>query len=338
MHKYKKWILFLLITIFSGLSTIVVGQKDELDLLLNENEIENSHLRNYVFIPDSCNNLEFRYYDFNISMFDYVILSFVDWSKIYKSKFYKENIVPIDTYKGKKVYNPVSIAQFALLMFDLYNETKDTVLLSQLEKIATKLKGISLEIDSCLFFQYSFDYALHDIESEKLMAPWVSGMAQGHVLSLYSRLYEVTKKDKYLSDSKKIFNSFLKIKGYKPDIWVSCVDKNGNLWLEEYPEEVPALTLNGMLFAIYGVYDYFKISQSQEVKKILQGALTTVKDQINKYETEDISFYCLKHQYKYLKYHEIHIGQLKNLYKMTSDVFFIDKALDLEKSTQSIVK
>ena len=114
------------------------------------------------------------------------------------------------------------------------------------------------------------------------------------------------------------------LKGNTDDIWVSCVDSNGNLWLEEYPRDLPALTLNGKNFAIFGVYDYYRVTKNTIALKVLRAAITTIKTNIYKYRNEnDLSWYCQKHRIKDSGYHLVHIEQLETLYKITDDTLFL---------------
>jgi hypothetical protein len=231
--------------------------------------------------------------------------------------------VPLHVYNEKQSYHPVYIFQFGLHLLDVFLSKKDSSLLTQIKAIAKKMEAIAVEVDSSLFFSYSFDFPLHGFNDQILYSPWYSGMSQGQGLSYYCRLYKLTGDSIYLNAASKVFNSFLRLKGNNNLPWVSCVDSKNNIWLEEYPMDLPAFTLNGMVFAIYGIYDYYLVTSNPQASLLLRGSITTIKKNIHLYEnTEDISFYCLKHKVKNLGYHNIHVGQLKMLYKITGDNYF----------------
>tara|TARA_B110000977_G_scaffold7165_1_gene9894 strand:- start:137 stop:1153 length:1017 start_codon:yes stop_codon:yes gene_type:complete len=276
---------------------------------------------------DSCNYTSFTSQEFSINILDRQELPYVrNSTNIWKKDNYDANSVPLHTFKGKKNYHPVYIAQSALNIVDVYVNTKDSSHLKKLENIADKLIGMALEVDSALFFTYTFDFQLHDCEEETMLAPWYSAMAQGQILSFFCRVYEATNDARYLQASRKIFNSFTRLKGEGHEPWVSCVDKNGNLWLEEYPRDLPCFTLNGKVFAIYGVYDFYRISNDKYAKEILNAAITTLKVNIHKFrDKNEVSWYCLKHNNyhgKNKKYHKIHVDQLRMLYKISGDIYF----------------
>lgn len=286
----------------------------------------------YLNQNDSCIGLEFVSHDFKIYELTGLDLPYYSGAKkINQGYLLDDNYVPYRVFQGKKTYHPVYVAQYSLHALDVYYSTKNDSILDQLKSIADKLICLSLNIDSTSFTPYSFSFALHGIKEQNLLSPWYSGMSQGQILSFFSRLYKVTKQEKYLEAGQRVFNSFLVLKGQEKTPWISCIDKNSNLWLEEYPMETPCFTLNGMIFAIYGVYDYYLVTSDEKALQILKASLTTIKNNIAKYRNEnDYSYYCLKHKIKNEGYHYIHIGQLKMLYKITEDPFFLEMSKKFE--------
>jgi hypothetical protein len=275
---------------------------------------------------DSCNYTEFVYDTFDIRILPYDQLPYSYTYQSTKTKKTDDEGVPLHTYRGTLNYHPVYLVQRALKFLAIYRNTDDQQYYNRLVKTIEKLEGISLKVDSAIYFPYTFDFALHGCREEKMKAPWYSGMAQGQALSLFIRTYKLTGDEKFLELSNKVYHSFTNMKGEGYQPWVSCIDSNGNLWLEEYPRELPCFTLNGMIFGIYGLYDYYRITQKEKVKKYIQASLTTIKENIHKYRNKGgVSYYCLKHQNFNATnpdYHKVHIRQLKMLYKITGDMYF----------------
>lgn len=150
-------------------------------------------------------------------------------------------------------------------------------------------------------------------------------MAQGQILSFFIRLNEIENNAQYLDVIHKVFKSFFRFDHNSE--WLSYVDEHGYLWLEEYPTDHPAYTLNGMIFAMFGVYDYYRIFHDDKSKELLKASLTTIRRYIPDFRNKDgLSFYCLKHRVENLNYHRIHIEQLKLLYSITEDSVFKDYA------------
>lgn len=222
---------------------------------------------------------------------------------------------------------------------DVFHTTNDRTVLKQIEIIAAKLISLSTQKYNARFFPYSINYQNHPNHFHYHEAPWYSGMAQGQVLSVFARLYEITKQKQYLTFCHEIFRSLTLLKGKKYTPWVVCSDQNKYLWIEEYPSEKPCFTLNGMIFGIYGVYDYYRITENPQARKILQATLTTVKNNLHKYRNKnEPSYYCQVDEMKIMDYHHIVVEQLFQLYKITKDPFFYRQGKIFEEDTKGLPK
>ena len=60
-------------------------------------------------------------------------------------------------------------------------------------------------------------------------------------------------------------------------------DKEGFVWYEEYPslENEPPHVLNGFIFALFGLYDYYKATESEEALELFNQGIKTLKEKIN---------------------------------------------------------
>lgn len=277
---------------------------------------------------DSCNYTEFYFDDFEIQILPASELPYEsNDSTMVERQAYDDDSVPIIKFHRIYRYHPVYIAEYTLDLIDVYTTTKDTACIPVIMRNLNKLVTLGVQADSSLFYPYDFDFRMHYDYQDMMLAPWYSGMAQGLVLSLFCRVYEFTGREEYLTYSKKIFNSYLRLKGDGFQPWVSCVDANGNLWLEEYPKDVPCFTLNGMIFAIYGIYDYYRLTHDETAERYLKGSITTIKKNVERFRNEnDITYYCIKHEIKAPEYQDLHINQLLMLEKMTNDSYFGDVA------------
>jgi len=235
--------------------------------------------------------------------------------------------LPTLEYKGEEGYHPVRISRLLLALLNSYKATGEQAYLEKAEFISDKYIHTAIESNGAIFFPYTFDFYLHGIKDELMKAPWYSGMAQGISLSAYVRFYQITKDQKYLEIADKIFKSFTNFKNNGHNPWIVYVDKNGYYWVEEYPIWPPANTLNGFIFGIYGLYEYWLLKQDNESERVLKVALTTIKHYIAKFRNPgSISFYCLKHEVQSERYHKLHIEQLENLYQITKDRYFKEMA------------
>jgi hypothetical protein len=289
----------------------------------------------------SCTSRDYIIYNKEIKLLDFEDLPYSssDIKSAKRSRYYDDSHVPLHMYKGKLNYHPVVLAQRGLENITAYVNTSNDQFLDASKNIAEKLQHIALSVDSALFFPYSFNFPLHGSRDEMMVSPWYSAMAQGQILSFFVRLYELTQNNIYLERSRKIFDSFRTTNVQQRKIpWVTCVDMNGYLWLEEYPILPPAHTLNGMIFALFGIYDYYRIVKSPASEKLLRGTIRTIKDHISQFRVKNgISHYCIKHpKVKSLGCHKIHIWQLEAIYRITGDVFFLDMSRGLAEDTLSV--
>ena len=230
---------------------------------------------------------------------------------------------------GRTFVHPVVAVQRGLTALDSYAQTHDDRYLARARLIADRLVAGGVTARGGLWFPYPFDFPLHGKAADLMEAPWYSAMAQGQVLSLLSRLHELTHDDGYLADARRVFRTIADL-GPRSAPWVSWVDKR-YLWLEEYPGSPPDHTLNGFLFALFGVYDYHQVTGDPAAAQVFRGGLTTIRRYLPEFRRPGgISRYCLLHGTQSAKYHGIHISQLRALTKMTGDPFFADFADLLE--------
>ena len=106
------------------------------------------------------------------------------------------------------------------------------------------------------------------------------------------------------------------------------IDKNNYLWLEEYPfEEGPIHVLNGMVFSIQGLYEYYKTTGNKDALFLLKASMKTIKDHILEYRNKNgISFYSMKYKETKAEYHPVHVYLLRYLFVWSNDPFFNEMA------------
>ncbi len=235
--------------------------------------------------------------------------------------------IALHVRNGDTTYHPVVLAQKMIRYTNSYYLTQNQDFLDLADQYLNKLLELAhYTIDDVPFFTYQFDFELHGDYEQLMVAPWFSAMAQGQALSAIVDLYEFTHDEKYKLIADKVFES-LKLRTKDSKYWVTVADMDEYLWLEEYPMDNFNYTLNGTVFAIYGVYDYYRINHTNEVKTFLQGSITAIHDNILKFRNEGTySNYCIKHAVPSKEYHKIHIELLQQLYRMTNDNYFNEVA------------
>ena len=229
--------------------------------------------------------------------------------------------IPMQLVDGKLVYKPAGLAQLGLAYVEAYRRTADPMHLAWATTIALKLDSLAVAVGSGRYLPYRMTFSIHADPRNLMRDPWFSGMAQGLELSLLVRLAEVTGDTTYLTLAGPYWASIRHLRATSGP-WVSWVSGH-YLWIEEYPQTDPEHTLNGFMFATFGVYDYWRVTQSPEVLHYLRGALTTLRVYAPKYRNPGgPADYCLKHGKPQPKYHGVVTWQLREMALISGDSSF----------------
>jgi hypothetical protein len=235
--------------------------------------------------------------------------------------------IELTVIRDSAYYHPVAMTHRCFHFLGAYLKTNDTAFVKRSEKYVAKLLTSAIRSDSAIFLPYPFDYRVHKKAALQLKAPWFSAMAQGEFLSVNARLFELTGDSTYLQLARKLFRSLTFL--YRPgQPWVSRLDNEGFLWLEEYPLKKPDQTLNGFIAAVYGIYDYWRITQSADAKQMYDNCLTTLKHYLPEFRRPDtLSYYCLGHHHVAdAEYHALHISMFRELFRISGDSIFLEYA------------
>ncbi len=238
--------------------------------------------------------------------------------------------VPMRIIDGVRRYHPVGLARLGLKYLSRYRGTNDLRYLDRAERIAAGLKRIGVRARNAIWFPYRHTFTMHRNSNLVNRPPWYSGYAQGFALSLFVRLWEQTGTDDYRLLADLTYNSIRNL-GRGPRPWVSWVDRDRYLWIEEYPQRLDR-TFNGHVFALFGLHDYFEITKDRahysearhaSVLALLRGGITTIRAFAATFRNPGtVSDYCLAHHYRNPTYHPIHIRQLRHLGRITGDPWF----------------
>lgn len=230
--------------------------------------------------------------------------------------------IPLLNYHGAigLQYNPIAIAQYGLGNYNLYCRTGEKSRRSKFLNIADWLvENLEETPFGTRVWCHHFDFEYRDI----LKAPWYSGLAQGQGVSVLVRAHQETGEKTYLDTAKEAFETF------KIDIkegGVTYRDEEDNIWFEEYILFPPTHILNGFIWTIWGVYDYYLATHDMVAKDLFIHSIQTVKENMPRF---DIGFWSLYDQsgirLKMMAspfYHHLHIVQLRILHRLTAEKVF----------------
>ena len=234
----------------------------------------------------------------------------------YQGPFDKQGI-PLLNYHGKvgKQYNPIAIAQYALAHYNLASSKGNIVYQDKfLDNAEWLLHHLVKTPQGTYLWPHYFDFEYF----RPLKAPWFSGLAQGQGLSVLVRGFAETGDTKYKSAAARVFESLsLTIN----EGGVLYVDDQDCVWIEEYLVDPPTHILNGFLWALWGVYDYFLLTRSRGAKELFDTCTKTVLAYLPNYDAGFWSYYELTPQrIKSIAspfYHRLHIVQMHIMHRLT---------------------
>tara|TARA_B110001450_G_scaffold239038_1_gene246552 strand:- start:229 stop:1152 length:924 start_codon:yes stop_codon:yes gene_type:complete len=236
------------------------------------------------------------------------------------------NGIPFKEVNGKKVYYVVMIIQYGIACYDLFcknqneEQNKKNVL-----AVLTWMDTHKENLNDSIVWRSNAN------KQYNIKKDWISGMYQGQAMSLYLRGFQLFNNSEYLKTADKIFKSFFidfDDGGFKR------IDDGGNIWFEEYPTEKPSLVLNGFIYAMFGILDYHRVTNSLAAKELWESCLKTLENNLKKYDVWYWSIYDqLKKQlvsYYYQK--NIHIPLMEIMYELTKKNIFSKYAKKWKKN------
>jgi heparosan-N-sulfate-glucuronate 5-epimerase len=257
---------------------------------------------------------------------DYLNYSIKNFKESERLQFDK-NGIPKLKYGSEFYYNPVTVSQYALSLYSKYQKGVE-VELDNFIQAADTLMTLADEEGA---YRYPFPFKYY-INGEVFEPGWVSGMAQGQVLSVYARAYHLTQNEKYLEYGNKAFQFMIKsveeggtlstLKDLDPSL-------DEFIFFEEYVAFPSTYTLNGYMFAILGIYDWSVVSGNKNAENYFVKSIETLKVILPYYDIGGFSAYDLGHityenkqPHIAARYHAVHLYLLNAIYSITDDVYF----------------
>ena len=234
--------------------------------------------------------------------------------------------IPLLDYRGNigKQYNPIAISQYGLGNFNLYRKTGNR------ERLESFLAAADWLVDNLEPNEYGIKVWMHHFDFEyrdTLKSPWYSGLAQGQGLSVLVRAYELNKEKQYLDAAISAYKAFEKS---IDEGGVIAYNKAGHTWIEEYIVHPPTHVLNGLIWALWGVYDYYLATSFHHPKNLYERVIQTIIDHIHQYDLGYWSLYELSGtKLKMIAspfYHSLHIVQLTVMFRLTEEKLFLNFA------------
>jgi len=234
--------------------------------------------------------------------------------------------IPMLDYHGAigLQYNPIAIAQWGLANRNRFCETSDETRW-QKTLIAADWLTANLEQNAHGLWVWNHHFAWD--YRDTLKAPWYSGLAQGQGVSLLLRAHAHAGDEKYRQAADRAFVSLTRPIA---EGGVLFEGEKRNLWIEEYLVNPPTHVLNGFIWALWGVYDFWLARADAAAKRIFDLGVETLIQNLDGYDTGYWSLYEQSGtRLKMLAspfYHQLHTVQLRVMFRLTGDTRFADVA------------
>ena len=210
-----------------------------------------------------------------------------------------------------RYYNPTIIAQYGLSAYEHFLETGQQKYRKAFLNQARWLRDNHVE------GRWECDFP---VPSFKLERGWISAMYQGQAISLLMRAYVETSDTRFLESATAALRPFYQ---EVSDGGVTIHADDGDTWLEEAPAQPPSHILNGHIFAIFGLYDYCRVTGDERVRSLCDQAIRTVARNLSNYERCGwVTYDLLYRRPAPSHYYAIHIAQLRALHAMSQNPVF----------------
>lgn len=241
--------------------------------------------------------------------------------------------IPLLDYHGQIgcQYNPIAIAQYALGNYNLARQTGDSARFQTFLRVADWLvQNLTTTPQGTRLWAHHFDFEYFRL----LKAPWFSGLAQGQGLSVLVRAFAETRQDRYLEAAQAVWHTLdLPIEAGG----VQYRDEQGFPWIEEYLVAPPTHILNGFIWALWGISDYYRLTQQSAARQLFDAYVQTIVHSLPQYDLGFWSLYELTPQrirsIASSFYHQLHITQLRVMHLLTNQQIFLDYAEKWQKYT-----
>lgn len=226
------------------------------------------------------------------------------------------NGVPMSAGEHGPFYYPINIAQYGFILHADWIQTRSRDTAAQLERCLAVLESLKTETDEHAVWWHEF----YEPRFE-LRPPWASAMAQGELISLYLRLWQAFGRPALRETALKAYR-FMRLPFEERG--VRRRDERGNLWLEEYPSDEPSFVLNGFIYAIFGLFDLYRVCGDEEVKRDLDECLSTLESRLPDFDCGYWSLYDLQKRelVRYYYQRNVHVPQLAVLARLTGNELF----------------
>jgi len=214
-------------------------------------------------------------------------------------------------------YNAITVAQYGLAQLSDWHYS------GREESLARARGAVRWLVKACEEFRPGVGAWVYrvDLTFYGPKAPWISAMAQGEAISLLLRFWLLDKDDALLRVARSAMGAF-SLRVEEGGVLSSFPD--GAPVFEEFPTVPPPHVLNGHIFALLGVYDFWQATGDEGAGALFAKAAEGLKTNLARYDVGWWTLYDLHptHRLASRMYHRIHVRLMNVMYRLTRDPAF----------------
>lgn len=205
--------------------------------------------------------------------------------------------------------SPTMKAFCALGMWNAAKAFNDPEALTKFRELANWF--LSTQVDGKWLWQIS-------VPSRELEPPWISCLSQSLGISVLLREYQLEGNAKFLDAASRA----LEVMGRTLSQGGCSHRMRVGVWYEEYPnQKKPSHVLNGHMWALFGIWDYFRVTKDVTAKRMFEDGMLALTKELPKYDLGYWSVYSQDNRVDMVggNYQAFIIEQLKVLQAITSN-------------------
>jgi len=152
-------------------------------------------------------------------------------------------------------------------------------------------------------------------ELNLLLSSPYSAMTQGECISAFVRAWKITRDDAYARGARQA----LALMCTSVEEGGTAVYEGKKIFLEEAPSNPRVSILNGWIFALFGLYDFWLAFGDKQTYRLFKQSLNTLLVHLGEYDAGYWSYYDVEKRLASPFYHDLHIHQLEALAAVESD-------------------
>ncbi|MCB0738602.1 MAG: hypothetical protein KDC92_13890 [Bacteroidetes bacterium] len=240
---------------------------------------------------------------------------------------FDESGIPLRIVAGSKVYNYTTICSYALANWEMYLESGEHDFTKPLWATLNYLKKNNIPTD------------YGGIVFPGLGS--LSAMNQGEALSVIARCYELSKDRELIEFAKKVIEAF-KVPVALNGVLGKFNTSQSIYWYEEMAIMPGKHILNGMCYALVGLYEIDKVApEITEANRLFKDGVQYLKQALPMFDQGNWSVYWVDdkppHYIASMMYHNLHIVQLDYLFSITGEQILKEYSDLFTKYQQSLL-